>query len=93
MLRIKIQKIEGKKLDKLRKLHMNWNSHLEFLNRSQAIENSRQSFLLRTDILQKTVVGCPWFKRLPKKLTSIGLVFAFTISKFSVLEAVLKGLF
>ena len=39
MLRIKIQKIEGKKLDKLRKLHMNWNSHLEFLNRSQAIEN------------------------------------------------------
>ena len=33
------------------------------------------------------------FKRLPKKLTSIGLVFVFTISKISVFQAVLKGLF
>ena len=26
----------------------------------QTTENSRQHLLLRTDILQKTVVGCPW---------------------------------
>ena len=36
-----------------------WNSHLEILSRPQVIENSRQHLLLRTDILQKTVVGCP----------------------------------
>ena len=35
-----------------------WNGHLE--NFSQVKENSRQNLLLRTDILQKTVVGCPW---------------------------------
>jgi len=29
------------------------------MERSVAIENSWQFFLLRTDILQKTVVGCP----------------------------------
>ena len=34
-------------------------SHLENFNRPQAIENSRQHLLLRTDILQKTVDGCP----------------------------------
>ena len=37
-----------------------WNSHLEILSRPQVMENSRQHLLLRTDILQKTVVGCPW---------------------------------
>ena len=38
-----------------------WNVHLEILNPSQAIENSRPYLLLGTDILQKTdVVGCPW---------------------------------
>ena len=38
-----------------------WNGHLEICSRPQAIENSSQCFLLRTaDILQKTVVGCPW---------------------------------
>ena len=46
MLKIKLQKIE-------------WNGHLEMFSRPQAKENSRQSLLLRTDILQKTVVGCP----------------------------------
>ena len=36
-----------------------WNCHLEIFSLPQAIENSRQFVLLRTDILQKTVVGCP----------------------------------
>ena len=36
-----------------------WNGHLEIFSRPQVIENSRQYLLLRTDILQKTVVGCP----------------------------------
>ena len=35
------------------------NGHLEFFSCSQEIENCRQYLLLRTDILQKTVVGCP----------------------------------
>ena len=33
--------------------------HLEIFSRIQAIKNSRQNLLLRTDILQETVVGCP----------------------------------
>ena len=37
-----------------------WNSHLDIFSLPQAIENSRQFLLLRTDFLQKTVVGCPW---------------------------------
>ena len=37
-----------------------WNVHLEIFSRPQAEENFRQNLLLRTDILQKTVVGCPW---------------------------------
>ena len=37
-----------------------WNGHLEIFSRPQAEENSRQHLLLRVDILQKTVVGCPW---------------------------------
>ena len=36
-----------------------WNTCLEIFSRIQVIENSRQYLLLRTDILQKTVVGCP----------------------------------
>ena len=36
-----------------------WNGHLEILSRPQVIENSGQYLLPRTDILQKTVVGCP----------------------------------
>ena len=38
---------------------LEWNDHLEIFNLPQVIENSRQYLLLRTDILQKTVVGCP----------------------------------
>ena len=37
-----------------------WNSHLEIFIHLHTIENSRQHLLLRTDILQKTVLGCPW---------------------------------
>ena len=36
-----------------------WNGHLEIFSLPQAIEISRKSLLLLTDILQKTVVGCP----------------------------------
>ena len=36
-----------------------WNAHLNLFSRIQAIENSRQYLLLRTDILQKTVIGWP----------------------------------
>ena len=35
-----------------------WSGHLEIFGLPQVIENSRQYLLLRTDILQKTVVGC-----------------------------------
>ena len=38
---------------------MNMNGHLEIFRLPQAIEQFRQFLLLRTDILQKTVVGCP----------------------------------
>ena len=41
------------------KIVLEWNDHLEIFNLPQVIENSRQYLLLRTDILQKTVVGCP----------------------------------
>ena len=36
-----------------------WNGHPDIFSRPQVIEYSRQYLLLRTDILQKTVVGCP----------------------------------
>ena len=48
-----------------------WNGDLEIF--SQEEENSRQNLLLRTDILQKSVVGCPW-PELWK--TTIGLIAA-----------------
>ena len=35
------------------------NVHLELFSRPQAKENSRQCLLLRTDVIEKTVVGCP----------------------------------
>ena len=35
-------------------------SHLEILSRPQVIGNSKQYLLLRTDILRKAVIGCPW---------------------------------
>ena len=41
-----------------------WNDHQEIFSPPQAIENFRQYLRLRTDILQKTVVGAPdLFKR------------------------------
>ena len=55
MCKIKLQKIVGNLLDKFRKLYMNQ----EICSCRQVKENSRQYLLLRTDILQKTVVGCP----------------------------------
>ena len=61
MGKIKLQKIEGNLLDKLRKLYMN--GHLESFSLPQ--ENSRQLLLLQTDISQKTVIGCPWVKVVP----------------------------
>ena len=36
------------------------NGHLEIFDRPQVIENSKQYLLLRTDILQRKVVRCPW---------------------------------
>ena len=60
MGKIKLQKIVRNLIDKLRKLYMN--GHLERFSLPQAIENSRQLLLLRTDISQKTVTGCPWLK-------------------------------
>ena len=38
---------------------MKRNGYLEIFSLPQVIENCRQFLLLRTDILQKTVVGCP----------------------------------
>ena len=59
MPKIKLQKIVGNLLDKimLRKVH-EWHGHLEILSLPQGIETSRQFVLLRTDILQKTVLVC-----------------------------------
>ena len=64
MWKIKLQKMVGNLLDQLRKLYMSWNGNLEILSRPHVIENSRQYLLLRTDILQRPVVGCPWIVKL-----------------------------
>ena len=58
-----------------------WNGHLEIF--SQVKENSRQNLLLRTDILQKTVVGCPW-PELWK--TTIGLIAAHFLVHFLAVD-------
>ena len=58
-VKINLQKIVGNLSDKQIIVH-EWNGHLEIFSGPQVIENSRQYLLLRTDILQKTVVGCPW---------------------------------
>ena len=42
---------------------MSWKGILEICSCCQAVENSRQQLLLRTNILQKTVFGCPCYKR------------------------------
>ena len=57
-----MRKIVGNLEDKLQKLYMNETVDLEIFSLPQAIENSRQFLLLRTDILQKTVIGCPLHK-------------------------------
>ena len=58
--KIKVQKMVGNLLDKLRKLYMHeWNSPQDIFSCPQTKDNSRQYLLLQTDILQKTVVGCP----------------------------------
>ena len=41
------------------KIEHEWDGHLETFSRTQVIENSSQYFSLRTDVLQKTVVGAP----------------------------------
>ena len=62
-MKIKFQKVVGNLLDKLRKLIAHeCKVHLAIFSSSQAKENSRpQYLLLRTDISQKTVDGCPWY--------------------------------
>ena len=60
MWKIKIQKVKGNLLDKLRKLYVHKrNGHLEIFSRPQVIENSRQYFLLRRDIHRKKYLGAP----------------------------------
>ena len=49
----------GNFLDKLDKIEREWNVNLGIFSRPQTKENSTQCLLLRTDILQKTAVGCP----------------------------------
>ena len=56
MREIKLQKILLNLLDKLRKLYMLGNGHLEIFSLF-----FRKFFSLQTDILQKTVVGSPCF--------------------------------
>ena len=58
---MKLQKIVGYFVDKLRKIVPEWNAYLESISRIQTIENSRQYLLLRTDILLKESLGVPDF--------------------------------
>ena len=48
------------------KIVLEWDGHLETFSRTQVIENSSQYFLLRKDVLQKTVVGAPAPLQYPK---------------------------
>ena len=58
--KIKLRKIVGNLFDiKASKIVHERNGHLELFSRPQITENSRQYLLLRTDILQKTIVGYP----------------------------------
>ena len=84
MWKIKLQKIVGNLLAWLRwasKIVHEWNCHLEIF--SQVKENSRQNLLLRTDILQKTVVGCSW-PELWK--TTIGVIAAHFFVHFLAVD-------
>ena len=59
--KLNLKKILGNLLDKLRKLYMSGTVIKKFLAfLKPAIENSWQFLLFRTDIFQKTVLGCPW---------------------------------
>ena len=62
-MKLKFQKVVRNILDKLRKvIAHDWKVHLAICSSSQAKENSRPKYLLlRTDISQKTVDGCPWY--------------------------------
>ena len=55
MQKIKLQKTVGNLLDKF---YMNGNGHLEIFSHPQVMRKF-QSIFASTDILQKTVVGCP----------------------------------
>ena len=71
MRKIKLQKTVIRELvDKPRKMYMDGTGRPEILSLPQGIENSRQFLLLRTDILQKTVVGCPWSQMYPSQRES-----------------------
>ena len=59
MQKTKLQKIVGNLLDTATKTVHEWNGHPEIFSLPQVIENCRQFLLLRTDIVQKTVVRCP----------------------------------
>ena len=52
------------KIENLRKIVHEWNSHLEIFSCPQVTENSWRYLPLQTDILQKTVFGCPTMKGL-----------------------------
>ena len=62
-MKIELQKIVGNLLDKRRNLYVNGTVIKFFVCLSQAIEKSGQFLLLRTDILEKTVVECPCNKQ------------------------------
>ena len=63
--RVKCEKLNFRKSWRIYKISSKivreCNGHLKILSLPQGIENSRQFLLLRTDILQKPVVGWPCF--------------------------------
>ena len=79
MWKIKLRKIIGNLLKGSKVVH-EWNGHLEIFICPQVIVNSRQYLLVRTGILQKTVVGCPWLKhqQVLSKNNIKNLYFPFT---------------
>ena len=61
MFKIKLYKIVGNLLDKLRKLWMNGVVIKKFLAFLQLQKILGNFLFFRADILQKIVGGCPWF--------------------------------
>ena len=55
-----------------------WNGYLVIFSLPQAIENSREFLLLRTDILQETVVGCSWWMTVTDDCLE---VFSFSVTQ------------